>query len=116
MDHAAAGGRKTTDLAGVLIALLATQAPPLSRSYVGASDLDQATELVDAASGLIARTPAVAQLLSTTELTIVNKATGATVTALPADVSAMGCARGSSLSTRSETGARPARRAVSGTP
>ena len=50
------GARKTTDLAGLLLAILLTQAPPMSRSYVGASDEDQAGELVDAARGLIART------------------------------------------------------------
>jgi hypothetical protein len=84
------GGRKTTDLAGILIAVLAVQAPAMSRSYVGASDADQARELIDAAAGLIARTDEVAQLFAVNELVITNRVTGASLTALPADSSAMG--------------------------
>jgi phage terminase large subunit-like protein len=50
------GARKTTDLAGMLLAILYAQAPPMARLYVDASDEDQAQELIDAAAGLIART------------------------------------------------------------
>jgi hypothetical protein len=84
------GGRKTTDLAGILLAVLATQAPPLARCYVGASDEDQARELIDAAAGLVMRTDAIRPMFQTGELTITNRVSGATVTALPADASAMG--------------------------
>lgn len=83
------GARKTTDLAGVVIAVLIEQAPPEARIYIGASDGEQAAELVDAASGLIART-GLGGALETTGLTISNRATGARCTALTADASAMG--------------------------
>lgn len=54
------GSRKTTSLAALVIAVLRTQAPPMSRSYIGASDEDQAAELIDCARGLIERTPELA--------------------------------------------------------
>lgn len=84
------GARKTTDLAGLLLSLLLTQAPPMARAYVGASDEDQARDLLDAALGLISRTPGLAAAFRVTELEIVALHNGASVTALPADASAMG--------------------------
>lgn len=84
------GARKTTDLAGLLLAVLAFQAPAMARIYVGASDEEQAAELIDAAEGLIVRTPEYAGLFKVTGLEIEVLATGATVTALAADASAMG--------------------------
>jgi hypothetical protein len=84
------GARKTTDLAGILLAVLAVQAPAMARCYVGASDVDQARELVDAASGLIARTDELRDVFVVTDLVITNRLTGASLTALPADASAMG--------------------------
>ena len=36
------GARKTTDLAGIQLATLYAQAPPMARLYVGASDEEQA--------------------------------------------------------------------------
>ena len=48
------GGRKTTDIAGLMLAILLEQAPPMARLYVGASDQEQAQELIDAARGLAA--------------------------------------------------------------
>ena len=62
----------------------------MSRSYVGASDEDQAAELIDAARGLIERTPEMAGEFTVNELVITSTRTGASVTALPADSSAFG--------------------------
>lgn len=84
------GARKTTDLAGITLALLAEQAPPMARAYVGASDADQARELLDAAEGLITRTAEIRPLFTVTDLVVTNRLTGASLTALPADASAMG--------------------------
>ncbi len=84
------GARKTTDIAAILLAVLITQAPEMSRSYIGASDLDQALELIDAARGLAERTPELRGEFNFTELTCTYARTGATVTALPADASAFG--------------------------
>ena len=84
------GARKTTDLAGIQLAALYAQAPPMARMYVGASDEEQAQELIDAALGLIERTPELAGVFRTGELEITNAANGASVRALAADASAMG--------------------------
>jgi hypothetical protein len=84
------GARKTTDLAGIHLALLYAQAPPMARLYVGASDEEQAQELIDAALGLIERTPEVAGVFRTGELEITCNTNGASVRALAADASAMG--------------------------
>lgn len=84
------GARKTTDLAGIQLAALYAQAPPMARLYVGASDEEQAQELIDAALGLIERTPELAGAFRTGELEITNAVSGASVRALAADVSAMG--------------------------
>lgn len=84
------GARKTTDLAGILLAVLYAQAPPMARLYVGASDQDQARELIDAASGLIARTEELEGIFRVGELEITCLRSGASVRALAADASAMG--------------------------
>lgn len=84
------GARKTTDVAGIILAALYAQAPTSARVYVGASDEDQARELVDAAQGLIDRTPELEGIFRVTELVITCVKTGAAVIALAADASAMG--------------------------
>lgn len=84
------GARKTTDLAGIQLAALYTQAPAMGRLYVGASDKEQAQELIDAAVGLVERTPELAGVFRTGELEITNSVNGASVRALAADASAMG--------------------------
>lgn len=84
------GARKTTDLAGILLAILFLQAPPMARIYVGASDADQSAELIDAAQGLITRTPQLTGVFKVNELEITNTENGAAVIALAADASAMG--------------------------
>ena len=82
-------GRRRT-VAALLLSVLYAQAPRGARLYVGASDEDQAAELVDAARGLIDRTPELAGLFHVTELAITALQSGASVTALPADASAIG--------------------------
>jgi len=84
------GARKTTDLAGIQLAALYAQAPAMARLYVGASDEEQAQELIDAALGLIERTPELAGVFRTGELEITCNTNGASVRALAADASAMG--------------------------
>lgn len=51
------GGSKTTDIAAMALALLATDMPARSNGRVVASAGDQAAILIDAAAGIIARTP-----------------------------------------------------------
>jgi phage terminase large subunit-like protein len=53
----ARGYSKTTDLAAIALAAMATQLPPRSRSYAMAADRDQGRLLLDAADGFILRTP-----------------------------------------------------------
>jgi len=84
------GARKTTDLAGLMLAILYVQAPAMARLYVGASDEEQAAELIDAANGLIARTPELEGIFQAGELEITCKLSGASLRALAADASAMG--------------------------
>jgi hypothetical protein len=84
------GARKTTDLAGIQLAALYAQAPAMARLYVGASDEEQAQELIDAALGLIERTPELVGVFRPGELEITNSDNGASVRALAADASAMG--------------------------
>lgn len=84
------GGRKTTDLAGIVLAVLARQAPPMARCYVGATDEEQSQRLIDAAAKIIARTPGLAASFKVTGLTVTYVPSGASVTALPADASVYG--------------------------
>lgn len=51
------GGSKSTDLAAVMLAWLAVDAPPLSNGHVVASNTDQAAIVIDAAAAFVARTP-----------------------------------------------------------
>ena len=84
------GGRKTTDISGLVLAMLREQVPPMARAYVGASDEEQAREVIDAARGMIERTPELEGEFRITDLVITSARTGASVTALPADASAYG--------------------------
>jgi hypothetical protein len=79
------GGRKSTDLAAMLVALLLTQAPPSSRSYVVAADSDQGAEIVDAARAIVGATPGLGSLLVVTGTKIVNPVTDTSAEALAAD-------------------------------
>lgn len=78
------GGSKTTDLAGVALAWLAVGAAPGARGYVVASDKDQAALLVDAAAGLVDRTPALKGLVEVGAFKL-TALSGATVEVLAAD-------------------------------
>lgn len=78
-------GSKTTDLAGVAMAWLLTQAAPLDEGYVIAADQEQARRLLDRARGLLHRTPGLGHQLEIQQHAIVNRANGARVVALAAD-------------------------------
>jgi len=78
------GGSKTTDLAGVALAWLAVEAPAGARGYVVAGDRDQAALLVDAAAGLVNRTPVVRDAVTVGAFKLTSKS-GATVEVLAAD-------------------------------
>ena len=58
------GGSKTTDIAAMAIGWLVAEAPPRSHGYVVASNSVQAAEVIDAAAGLIIRTPELADYLT----------------------------------------------------
>jgi hypothetical protein len=49
------GGRKTSDLAGCILALMKTQAPDHARAFIQAADEDQAADVIDAAAGFVKR-------------------------------------------------------------
>lgn len=78
------GGSKSTDLAAVLLAWLATEAAPGARGYLAASDADQAALIVDAAAGLVDRTPALRSVVTVTAKRL-QAANGASVEVLAAD-------------------------------
>lgn len=77
------GASKTSDLAGIALSWLATEAPPRARGYVVASNADQAGLLVDAAAGFVSRTPQLDGYL-TVENEKIAAPNGATVKVLPA--------------------------------
>jgi hypothetical protein len=73
------GASKTTDAAGVALSLLVTEAPARSRSYAYAVDQDQATELLDAVGGFVARTPGLAGLVELGARGLTVRASGASL-------------------------------------
>lgn len=79
------GGSKTTDVAGVGLAWLAAEAPAGARGYVVAVDGDQAGLLVDAAAGLVDRTPALRAAVEVRAMSLVARGSGASVEVLSAD-------------------------------
>ena len=78
------GGSKSTDMMGVALAWLASEAPAGARGYVVAVDADQAALDVDAADGLVGRTAAMAAAVSVQALKMVGRS-GASVEVLSAD-------------------------------
>jgi len=58
------GGRKTTDTAGYVVAMHLTVAPPGARSYIVASDADQAALVLDSIRGFLLRAPELRKLMS----------------------------------------------------
>jgi len=79
------GGSKSTDLAGVAIALLLDQAPVASRSYCIAVDADQADLIVSAVRGFVTRTPGLEAALDVRARSVISRANGAQLEVLPAD-------------------------------
>lgn len=79
----ARGGSKTTDLAGVAVALLLTL-PDRSRLYWLAADQDQGGLAIDAISGFLARTPSLAGSLDVKARSVTAR-TGSTLEVLAAD-------------------------------
>jgi hypothetical protein len=77
-------GSKSTDAAGVALCWLATEAPAGARGYVVAVDSDQAALDVDAASGLVDRTPGLSSAVEVQALKMVGRS-GASVEVLSAD-------------------------------
>jgi hypothetical protein len=78
------GGSKSTDAAGVALAWLAAEAPAGARGYIVAVDGDQAALDVDAADGLVNRTPALRSVV-TVQATKIAARSGASVEVLAAD-------------------------------
>lgn len=78
------GFSKSTDTAGLSIARLATDFPPLAEGYVIAADLDQSNRLLDKARGLIARS-GLGGMLRVEAHRLVNVKSGARMVALAAD-------------------------------
>lgn len=72
------GLSKTSDLAGVILALLLTEAPAGSRSYVYAADGDQAGIMLDRLAGFVQRA-GLGPLVEVGASTVTNRSTGATV-------------------------------------
>jgi hypothetical protein len=82
----ARGWSKTSDLGGLGLEVLITQAPPGSRSYAFAADRDQAALLVDALAGFVRRGgPQLADLVDVQAWKIVVRRTGASLEAMTAD-------------------------------
>lgn len=80
------GGSKSTDLAGMSLAWLVEQAPPMVEGFAVAADEEQSNRLLDKARGFIARTAALSDVVRVESRRIVNLRTGARVVALAADV------------------------------
>jgi phage terminase large subunit-like protein len=79
------GGSKTTDLAGVAVAVLIEQAPRQSRLYGFAADRDQSALLVDAIAGLADRTPEIGSALKVDSFQVTNQRSGATLQVMASD-------------------------------
>jgi hypothetical protein len=71
------GMSKTTDVAGMALALLLTEAPAGSASYVYAADEDQAGLLADALAGFVLRSPDLRGLVKVSARAVEVRATGA---------------------------------------
>lgn len=80
------GMSKTSDLAGMLLAILLTQQAPGTTSYGAAADQDQAALLIDSVAGFIERTPGLAGAVKITGRKVTATRTGATFEALAADL------------------------------
>lgn len=79
------GGSKTSDLAGMLLAVLIEQVPPGARCYAVAADRDQGRLILDALSGFVRRTPGLAGSIDVGAFRATVVATGAVLEILAAD-------------------------------
>jgi phage terminase large subunit-like protein len=79
------GYSKTTDLAGIAVAAMATQLPPASRAYALAADRDQGRLLVDAVEGFVRRTPLIRDSFDVQSWRVLYIPTGSTLDVLAAD-------------------------------
>lgn len=79
------GASKTSDAAAIALALMVTEAPDDSRSYVYAVDRDQAGDLLDALRGFVNRTPGLSSLVELTNHTLTVKKSGASLLIEPSD-------------------------------
>lgn len=68
----ARGGSKSTDVAGMSIAYLHEDAPPLANGHIVAASTEQAAIIIDAAAGLIARTPGMDNALVVESMRIIG--------------------------------------------
>jgi phage terminase large subunit-like protein len=84
-DERPKGASKSTDAAGLSIARLATDFPPLAEGYVIAADLEQANRVLDKARGLVARS-GLGGIVRVESHRLVNLRTGARMVALASDV------------------------------
>jgi hypothetical protein len=78
------GGRKTADVAAIVLAVLLDQAPPRARLYAAAADQEQAGLLVDSIAGYVERS-GLHGLVKVTGDTVTNLQDGATFKTLAAD-------------------------------
>ncbi len=79
------GGRKTSDAAALVLALLLAEAPAGARLYGFAADQDQAALPVDSMRGYAAATPGLSGALDVRERKVLVRATGASFEAIAAD-------------------------------
>ena len=79
------GGSKTTDVGGIMLAVMLTQAPPGAQLYALAADRDQARLLLDSVEGFVRRTPGLDRLVAVSAWKAVVTATGVTLHVLAAD-------------------------------
>jgi phage terminase large subunit-like protein len=79
------GFSKTSDLAGVNVAVLLEQLPAGSRTYAVAADRDQGRLLVDSVAGFCERTPGLAGALTVDSYKVTANRTGSVLEVLAAD-------------------------------
>jgi len=79
------GASKTTDAAGIALALMVSEAPKRSRSFIYAADTDQAAELLDALGGFVARTPGLAGAIELGASSLTVKSSGASLSVESSD-------------------------------
>jgi hypothetical protein len=83
----ARGYSKTSDLAGMALALMVTEAPRRARLYGFGADREQAALLSDAAGGYLERTPELGGAFDVTEWKVTARHSGATLQVMASDAS-----------------------------